>query len=218
MKTRFIQLLLRILFLPALNITNSKDEEKLFNDLYESSLKKEDKLIEYNLTVPKYKFLSYLIHNKSVLLHGSNNKAIEEFEPRKQTLADGNIVTAIFASKDPIWPIFYATLDKGKIVGNIRNGVVSSNGKNKYHFYSLTEPTISNNPWTTGFIYILPEETFSYKGKGVIQFDEWISQKPVAPILKLKVNPDDFPFRDKVATHHSNESIIKSWLLYKFRL
>lgn len=66
-------------------------------------------------------------------------------------------------------------------------------------------------------IYLLSEYTFSFIGKGPVQFSEWISKKSITPIAKIEIEPSDFYFIDKVATHRSNESTIKSWLLYKLR-
>ncbi|MBS4200769.1 hypothetical protein KHA93_14120 [Bacillus sp. FJAT-49732] len=217
MKTVLMNTLLRIIFYPLPKISISKEEEHAFNHLFESSCKKADKLIAYNLDIPKYKFLYFLSKNKRVVLHGSNNKDIHTFEPRRQTLFNGEMTTAIFATKDPMWPIFYAILDKSKIVGNIRNGSVSTNGKKYFHFYSLTKPTLINMPWTTGMIYLLPEDTFINISKGVIKFNEWVSERSVLPIAKMEIEPSDFYFLNKVASHRSDESVIKSWLLYKVR-
>ncbi|MCR2821299.1 hypothetical protein [Lederbergia panacisoli] len=217
MKTILINILFRMLFFQLPKIKINEDEEKAFNHLFETSCNKVDKLIEYNLTSPKYKFLYYLTKNKRVVLHGSNQQEIHTFEPRKQTLYNGEMATAIFATKDPIWPIFYAILDKGKIVGNIRNGSVTTNGYESFHFYSLTKPTLKNQPWTTGMIYLLPDELFIKVSKGAIQFNEWISEKSVSPIAKIEVKPSDFYFLKKVASHRSDESIIKTWLLYKVK-
>ncbi len=196
----------------------TKEEEKGFNDLFESSCEKANKLIDYNISSPKYKFLRYLSLHKSIVLHGSNNKQINSFEPREQTLFNGKKTTAVFATKDPIWSSFYATLDKKKIIGDIRNGSISTNNKKMFHFYSLTKPTLLNDPWISGMIYLLPEDSFSHiAGDDTIQFNEWISMTAVTPIVKIEIEPSDFYFRNKVASHRSNESIIRSWLFYKLR-
>jgi hypothetical protein len=172
---------------------------------------------EYFLSIPKYKFLSYITQNHSILLHGSNNPAITLFEPRDQTLYNGIMTKAVFATKDPIWPIFYAVFNRGALKGSIRNGAFTTNGKDRFHFYSLNKQTLEGAPWTTGTIYILPIDSFKHISKGIIQFDEWISEVPLAPIAKLQVTPNDFYFINKVGCHKETESIIKSWLLYKIR-
>jgi hypothetical protein len=217
MKNLLVTMLLRILFYPAPKIKISKEEREQFDCLYEDALKRPDKLITYNLPIPKYKFLYYISTTKPILFHGSNNRLIDSFEPREQTLFNGEHATAVFASKDPIWSSFYAVLEKGKIVGNIRNGSLSTSRGRDFHFYSLTKPTHQMHPWTSGMIYFLPEESFTYLGKGVLRFNEWISEKNVPYIAKLEMEPTDFYFLRKVATHHPEESIVKSWLIYKCR-
>jgi len=209
--------ILHTLFYSSPNMAISKDEEQFFNDLYESALNQSDKVIHYHSSIPKYKFLYYLSLHKGVVFHGSNNKEIISFEPREQTLYNGELAKAVFATNDAIWPFFYATLQKDYIVGDIRNAALITNGKKTFHFYSLTKSTKAKDPWTNGIIYLLPKDSFTYIGKGVIQFNEWISTQPVSPIAKLEVQPKDFYFLNKVGTHNANESVIKSWILYKIR-
>ncbi|WP_442599812.1 hypothetical protein [Neobacillus sp. D3-1R] len=216
MKSFFINIFLRFFFYPCPKVRYSKEEEKLFNDMFEEGCKNTDKLIPYTLSLPKYQFLQYLSDTKSIVFHGSN-KIIEVFEPREQTLFNGEMTKAVFATKDPIWAMFYATLRKESIVDNIRNGSISANQKQWYHFYSLTQATFSNQPWEKGYIYILSTKTFEAPAKGLIQFNEWVSKKPVSAICKIEVTPSDFYFLNKVACHDPNESISKTWFRYKFR-
>jgi hypothetical protein len=218
LKSKIINCLLEILFYPSPKNTVTKDEEKEFIELFQKSCNKPEKQIEYNLSTPKYKFLNYLAQHHSLLFHGSNSMDIERFEPRDQTLFDGKMTKAVFATKDPIWTMFYAVLNKDKIVDNIRNASISADNKQMYHFYSLTKETINNEPWTSGMVYLLPEDTFTHIGKGIVKFSEWVSKEEVSPIAKIEVEPADFYFLDKVSTHQPNESIIKSWLLYKTRI
>lgn len=218
MKSWFIDILLGILFFPSPRFVISPEEVILFNQLFESAKASPDKKINYNLPIPKYKFLRYLSDNKQVLFHGSNNPLIQTFEPREQTLFDGTMDKAIFATKDPIWSTFFAIFNKKNLIGSIRNGTITANRKQHYHFYSLTELTFKKNPWTNGTVYLLPEQSFSHISKGHLQFDEWVCRETVVPIVKIEVEPTDFYFLTKVACHRETESIIQSWLLYKFRL
>jgi hypothetical protein len=211
------KLLLRILFYPSPTLTLTHEEKQLCENLFNEVCNGSNKYIEYNLPIPKYKFLQYLAENKSIVFHGSNNKFINEFEPREQTLYNGTMTKAVFASKDPIWSMFYAVFRKESLVSNIRNGSLVSNRNNKYHFYSLTSKTLTNNPWTNGTVYIIQEKTFENSSKGIIQFDEWTSKQSVIPIARIDVAPTDFYFLNKVACHKADESIIKTWLFYKMR-
>lgn len=218
MKKRFYNLLLRLLLFPSPSINLSPHEKEQFELLFERLAKEDLPKLEYNLPIPKYKFLSYLAENKQLILHGSNHPSIHTFEPRNQTLFNGKSVNAVFATKDPIWSIFYAVFRKESVYSNFRNGCISADKKHKYHFYSLTQETFQNNPWTNGTVYILPQETFQHVGSGAIIFDEWISKEPVTPIAKLEVEPADFYFLSKVASHHAKEPLLKSWFLYKIRI
>ncbi|RXZ76656.1 hypothetical protein EBB07_34105 [Paenibacillaceae bacterium] len=208
---------LRALFYPAPSIYISKEEEADFETLYDEVCSSGQNSVDYRLKAPKYKFLEYLLRSKPVVLHGSNRPGIEQFEPRQQTLFDGKMTTSVFASKDAIWPIFYAVLRREQVVGNFRNGCLRAGDSNKYHYYSLSTPTFNNNPWTNGVIYVLPSEGFIQSDAGMIQFDEWTCDEPVAPLFKLAVSPADFYFLNKVAKHRAEESLAKTWMLYKVR-
>lgn len=219
LRKALLRFLIRTLLHPAPKITISQAEEKQFQLLFErinNDNNRSTKEITYDLTIPKYKFFYYL-SQQSFIFHGSNEQEINEFQPRKQTLANGKQVQAIFATKDPIWSLFYATLNKQKIVGSIRNGSLSVDDKRSYHYYSLTKETINNNPWTSGTIYIFNDQDFTYVGEGSVQFNEWICHYPITPLAKINVEPSDFYFLHKIAIHHSDESNVKTWLLYKLR-
>jgi hypothetical protein len=217
MKEKLVSILLRVLFYPFPNTTITKQEEKLFEDMYNTACTSKEKIVKYNLQIPKYKFLNYISRTKNVIFHGSNTLDIREFEPRDQTLFDGTLTKSVFATKDWIWPVFYAVFRRTSLVGNFRNGCISADGKKKYHFYSLSKSTFDNDPWTNGMLYILPSQTFTHSRKGIIQFDEWTSNGTVKLLAKIEVVPSDFYYFNRVSTHDINESLAKTWLLYKIR-
>lgn len=209
--------LMRALFYPAPGLRVSEEEARQFEDLYERAMRQPNEIIDYRLPAPKHKFLQYIARHKPIVFHGSNHPGITRFEPRPQTLFDGQADAAVFASKDPIWSAFYAVLDKEKLHGNFRNGSLSVDGKRWFHFYSLTKATAAGGPWTSGMMYFLPEEAFTYIGRGPVRFNEWISREPVTPLARLPIHPDDFIFRNRVAVHKPDEPMAATWLLYKFR-
>jgi len=215
MKKFLFNQLIKILLYPAPTVLITKEEEKQFINILENGINS-DRELEYSIEIPKYKFLYYLTKEKNIVLHGSNHKTIQQFEPREQTLFNNETVKAVFATKDPIWPMFYAILNKENIVDNFRNGCLRGKGRN-YHFYSLTKETVEKDPWMDGMLYLLPSENFSLVGKGPVSFDEWISYEYVKPIAKIQIQPKDFYFINKVSTHNINESLIKTWFLYKIR-
>jgi hypothetical protein len=179
-----------------------------------------DRTIQYDLSIPKYKFLAHIAETRGIIYHGSNNTAIDQFEPRRQTLFNNKLVTAVFGTTDPIWPIFYAVFRRAALIGSFRNGAVAAGvGGKVYHFYSLTKATKLNDPWTNGMVYLLPPNPFKLSESNAgFSFNEWTSELPVEPIAKLPVEPDDFPFLDKVGSHPASESLGRTWLLYKIRL
>ncbi|WP_276358022.1 hypothetical protein [Cohnella caldifontis] len=209
-----ITFLLRILLYASPKVEFSDREITEYEDLI--STIGEGELLSYNLSNPKYRFLQYLSLKGSYLFHGSNNHNIELFEPRNQTLFNGKPTQAVFASSEPIWSTFYSVFNRSSLVGGGRNGCIVCKNK-KYHYYSLNDSTIKNNPWTEGMLYILPKNCFVKSDSGKIHFDEWISHDHVKPAGRLIVNIDDFYFKNKVATHNRKESMIKTWLLYKVR-
>jgi len=172
--------------------------------------------IQYTSEYAKYRFLQYVTVKKQMLLHGSNHKNITEFVPRKQTLFNGEYVEAVFSTKDGFLPIFFAVLNRNNVIGSFRNGCFMSRNK-RFYYFSINSETLRNEPWTEGIVYILPERHFSKVEKGIVSFDEWISETPVQPELKLPVDFNDFLYQKKIAIHNNNESMFKTWLLYKFR-
>ncbi|MBP1996513.1 hypothetical protein [Paenibacillus eucommiae] len=209
-------IIFRLLFYRFPQLAYSQEEIEEYEKMYSKALTSKSE-IKYSSNFPKLHFIQYIASTKKVVLHGSNHKGINEFEPRRQTLFNGKYEEAVFATRDGIWPIFYAVFDRNKLVGNFRNACISSDLKYNYYFFSLTRETILSNPWTSGMLYFLPEETFEKVNHSLVPFDEWISKSPVAPLTKIEVEPEDFYFINKVSYHNPKESVIVSWFLYKLR-
>jgi hypothetical protein len=164
--------------------------------------------------------MRYLVHYKDMVLHGSNRQELELLEPKEQTDYGGKRITAVFASRDGIWPMFFAIVNLKGYRGSLRNGcwVVNRRGEEqRFYFFSVNREMLGEGLWTAGMIYILPGGTFEMTDRGVVRFDEWASGETVRPIAKLAVKPEDFPFLDQVAGHQEGESMLASWLKYKKR-
>lgn len=211
-----VSVLLRLFFYRAPQPQLSDMELQEYEKLLQAAIAG-DGLVRYDGSYSKQRFLYYIASRKNVLLHGSNNMRIQEFEPRPQTLYNGKMVQAVFATKDAIWPVFYAVFDKSKLQGNIRNGCLVTRKGQRFHFYSISRDSARSEPWTCGMIYMLPESTFQKSSEEKVSFDEWVSNVPVKPIARLEVSPDDFYFLNKVSAHDSKESVLKTWLLLKAR-
>lgn len=195
----------------------TKDEAQAFEAAYAEALNR-GSAIHYAGPYSKHRLIQYIAQRHAVLLHGSNRMDIQRFEPRRQTLYNGEYVEAVFATKDGIWPVFYAVFDRSKLKGNFRNACFIGKGSKRYYYFSLTRDTWAGNPWTAGTVYFLPDQTFRKSGEGYIDFAEWVSPTSVQPLTQIQVEPSDFLYRNQVACHKSKESIITSWLFYKLRV
>mgnify|MGYP001828804532 CR=1 FL=1 len=222
LKTRSASIVLGHLFLSLPELELDELKARAFEQVFQSAVRDGvGEPIDYRCDYPKADFLRYLVSHKDVLLHGSNSMAIETLLPRRQIDFDGRPMTAVFASGDGVWPIFFAVLDDDRFRGSMRNGCfVVADGKGpdrRFYFFSINREMLHQHPWTDGMIYVLPRKPFRQTSRGAVRFDEWASEEPVQPLAKLPVSPADFPFLPNIAGHDEKESIYVSWLRYKRR-
>ncbi|GMB09602.1 hypothetical protein EDD69_10642 [Thermolongibacillus altinsuensis] len=198
---------LHFLKVPELDLPAQATEE--FERIYSHYISSGNgDFIPYTSNYPKYLFLHYLIENKDVLVHGSNNENIEIFEPREQLLFTGNPVKAVFAASDGIWSMFFAVINRREYVGSLRNAcftLQTKKGIKRFYYFSVNEE-YKGKLWRDGCIYIMPKNFFK---RGGIQ-DEWICENKVKPLAKLSVTPKDFPFLEKVKRHKETDSMFKT--------
>jgi hypothetical protein len=156
------------------------------------------------LTTPVWKFLEFLVKEKSLLVHGSSAGDIAEFEPRS---ASDNVVDGerprVHASSSAIMSIFYAVLDRVRLKAlpyvsamNVaylpfadRHGVA----REGFHF-AIDYRALPHFPWREGTIYVLPRAPFSAHYQNM----QWTTEQPVQPLAKIEVLPADFPLLSKV--------------------
>ncbi len=157
-----------------------------------------------SLPVPAWQFLCWLADEKHLLLHGSGDPDIEEFEPRQSNDIDefGNR-KAVYAASDGIWPMFFAVTDRTRYRMTIINaairleqhGVVS----HPFYFFSMTDHILARQPWREGVVYLLPRNGFEAQrpyrnGSSLVHSNQWASPNPVKPLARIRVQPTDFPF------------------------
>ena len=157
-------------------------------------------------TAPKHAFLRYLVETRDVLFHGTGRSDVAEFEPQRQTDYDGTWTEAVFASDDPIWPMFFATVNR-ELARSLINGCSRRLGESRYYFSISADPRAPES-WRTGWIYILPRETFRRHPAG----SEWLSPVAVRPLARLRIEPTDFPFLGDVVRHSRTEPVPKAVL------
>jgi hypothetical protein len=152
--------------------------------------------VEYDLPQPRWWFLHHLV-TRGYLLHGSNERAIDEFRTRASFDAHNvRKVDAVFASDDAIWPIYFAVVNRPVAQSYINWCEHPGNGTSRYLFSIGSDPRDARS-WTTGTVYVLPIDTF----EPTPDSRELTSLVAVRPRARLTVEPDDFPFRAQTRGH-----------------
>jgi hypothetical protein len=150
----------------------------------------------YDLPQPKWWFLHHLVTH-GFLLHGSNERAIDEFRTRPNFDAHNvRRVDAVFASDDAIWPIYFAVVNRPVAQSYINWCEHPGNGTSRYLFSIGSDPWAPES-WTTGTVYVLPAATFVPTPDS----RELTSTVPVRPRARLGVEPEDFPFKAQTRGH-----------------
>ena len=167
-----------------------------------------DTPLVYDLTAPKWQFLNYLCEQKHIVLHGSGNPHIAEFEPRQSNdVSEFGNRRAVYAASDGIWAMYFAIVDRDNHITSLMNVCFrlqeACDKSEPYYFFSVNGDALPHSPWRTGTLYLLPKETFEQQPPmfyhGVqIESAQWASLVPVKPLAKLTIEPYDFPFLDQI--------------------
>ena len=168
--------------------------------------------LDYRLDAPKWQFLCYLCDTQAILLHGSGDPAISEFEPRQSNdINEFGNRQAVYAASDGIWPLYFAVVDRDNGVTSLVNAcarLIEADGTRHgpYYFFSINADALARQAWRNGTIYLLPRTTFESQPllpeqDGFAEIAQWASLVPVRPLAKLAVTPDDFPFLAQVRGH-----------------
>lgn len=174
--------------------------------------------LQWTLEYPKHEFLRYLMARGQFIFHGSPHADIDEFAPRRTSLEIFNVgghgnLGAVYGTDDPIWAMWFAVIDRSKLTGSIRNGVMAFDAEDgsvvRVYEFSVHHEHLPNPPLRTGMLYVLPRAPFNripfYPG-GPLS-DEWASEVPVHPVARLAIEPSDFPFSDRIGGHDDGDLI-----------
>ena len=196
----------------APEMTLDAAKRSAFSHLLEGILERRDGAqIDYRLPYPKHEFLRYAAAQDRLLFHGSNNPDIEVFRPVRTSAplqdADerGNL-QAVYTTHDGLWPMFFAVVDRARLEGSIRNGVMVFHGPNgeplPVYNFSIDREQLAERPWRTGTLYLLPRDGFRRLefGGGALS-NEWASEVEVRPLARLALEPREFPFLDRIGGH-----------------
>lgn len=201
---------------PEMHLDAGKEAD--FAALLDEVLSGDGRTLHYSLPYPKHEFLRYLAAQEMFIFHGSAKPDIEEFSTRRTSMelkdksGRGN-VQGIYGTHDGLWPLFFAVVNRSKISGSIRNGVQfyqndAGDEVGVYHF-SINQDWLDKDPWRSGTLYVLPRKTFRQMplSAGGGMSNEWVSEVPVKPLVRIPIEPEDFPFLAQVGGHDDSELI-----------
>jgi len=160
--------------------------------------------IDYRLPHPRHEFLSYAVDRHGLLAHGTNAPDVEEFEPRPANEA-GATQLGVHGASDGIWPMYFATVARRPGLNLMVNGCRHTGRGDRlrrYYYFAISHDPDDPDSWTGGTVYLLPRDTFRR-----LRAEEWLSEVPVRPVARLRVGPDDFPFRRSTVRVHWPEPI-----------
>ena len=158
--------------------------------------------------VARWRFLCSLAARRRIAFHGTGDPGIERFEPREPVdFAPFGQQSAVFATSDPIWAMFYAIVDRARHSLTLNNGcLVLEDTGDAYYYFSVSRQALPLRPWRTGYLYLLPADTFVEQPGGVYagrpaHIPQLASPVAVAPFARLRIAPRSFPFLDRIRGH-----------------
>jgi hypothetical protein len=166
-----------------------------------------------DLPQPRVEFLRWLALNRPVVFHGSPRDDLEELstERRSRDTTTWGDQTAVYASSDPVWSIYFAVLRRDNGWTETRNGSLGIGGR-RFYFFLHNRGSESADRFGPGSLYLLPPETFEAQrpALGFIDLAHLVSRVPVRPLARVDVTPEDFPFRDAIGYYREGEPIWRS--------
>lgn len=146
-----------------------------------------------SIAFPAHELLTHLVLHHGLLLHGTNNPDLEVLEPRPAR-DFGTYVDAVAAADDGIWPIFYAVVARDRVEGVFTACLHLDRPPRLRRFYMFrvfgADPH-DETTWTNGAVYAVARDGFRREWG-----NEWLAGNEVAPVLRVLVQPSDFPLRD----------------------
>jgi len=144
-----------------------------------------------------HELLTHLVLHHGLLLHGTNNTELTLIEPRPAH-DFGTHVEAVVAADDGIWPLFYAVVARDRLEGVFTACMHLGRPPRQRRFYMfrvLGADPRDETTWTHGAVYAVSREGFRREWG-----NEWLTGREVAPVLRVLVQPSDFPLRHVVAS------------------
>jgi hypothetical protein len=195
------------------------DEEDSYRALEDSILRNSgDRNLEWHHPWPKWRFIEWLSRRGKFIFHGSPVADLDSFLPRRNSVeimdtgGTGNRA-AVYGTPFGLWAMWFAVIDRSKLKGTIRNGVMSwrdkSGGLVDLYRFTVHEDFLGGDIWRSGTLYLFSRADFEpipfYPGGPAS--GEWASTSELQPLARLIVDPVDFPFLGQVGAHDDGELI-----------
>ncbi len=174
--------------------TTDSARRKTFDDLIAAARSGDGMLDAAACPYPRHELLTHFVVEHGLLLHGSNDASLESLEPRPAHDYDTEIL-AVVGCDDGIWPIFYAVVARDRVesVFTACTHLGSPPRLRRFYMFAIDDDPSVSSSWTQGVVYALPRSGFRREwGR------ERVSERPVRPLLRVPVGPEDFPLRDAV--------------------
>jgi hypothetical protein len=175
-------------------VTLDRPRRKAFDELVAGARAGDGTIDASACPDPVHELLTYLVLERGLLLHGSNDITLDVLEPRPAH-DFGTVLQAVVACDDGIWPLFYAVVARDRTDGVFTACLHvgrPSRLRRFYTFATASDPADASS-WTHGAVYAVPRDGFRREwGR------EWVKADAVRPVLRVLVRPEDFPLREVV--------------------
>ena len=161
---------------------------------------------------PLVPYLRWLAQTEPVVFHGSQQRGLVRLSDERRsrdTRAYGD-ETAVFATQDPIWALFFAVLrrDAMRSTRNASLGTDEGVCGRRYLFSVDTD----GSPFAPGALYVLPAAGFAQEPRLAGLFDT-AHRTRVGAVRALgwfEVEPGDFPLVARTTKHTNTDSIART--------
>ncbi|GGR26872.1 hypothetical protein GCM10008957_42930 [Deinococcus ruber] len=141
------------------------------------------------------------------MAHGTGQEDLTELVPRQSNDVGwfGNR-KAVYASSDALWAMFFAVMDRPRVEMRVVNAAITverAGTLEARYFFGAGAQALAQRPFRSGWVYILPGDTFGREAGGTIAGYPYVSHhcaslEAVRPAFKVRVWPEDFPFLDAI--------------------
>jgi hypothetical protein len=161
---------------------------------------------------PLVPYLRWLAETHPVVFHGSQERGLVELsdERRSRDTRGYGDQTAVFASQDPVWALFFAVLRRD-VMRSTRNASFGSDAgvRDRRYMFSVDA---DGSPFAPGALYVLPAYGFTHEPRlgGLFDTAHRTRVGAVRTLGWFEVEPGDFPLVGHTIKHSGADSIART--------